>query len=36
MVLYAFEDDTAAKIATRRIGPALVFERCGRRPAAGR
>src|SRR6266487_339563 len=27
MVLYAFEDDTAAKIATRRIGPALVFER---------
>src|SRR5947209_9913935 len=27
MMLYALEDDTAAKIAARRIGPALVFER---------
>jgi hypothetical protein len=27
MVLGAVEDDTAAKIASRRIGPALVFER---------
>ena len=27
MVLGALDDDTAARIATRRIGPALVFER---------
>lgn len=27
MVLGAVADDTAAKIATRRLGPALVFER---------
>jgi hypothetical protein len=27
MVLSAFGDDTAATIASRRIGPALVFER---------
>ncbi|MGA9577412.1 MAG: hypothetical protein WBV90_07310, partial [Terrimicrobiaceae bacterium] len=40
MVLGALDDDTAARIATRRIGPALVFERlweetggaCPRRP----
>jgi hypothetical protein len=27
MVLSALDDDTAVRIATRRIGPALVFER---------
>ena len=26
-MLGALDDDTAARIATRRIGPALVFER---------
>ena len=36
MVLSAVADDAALKIAVRRIGPALVFERCGRRPAAAR
>jgi hypothetical protein len=36
MVLSAFVDDRAAKMAGRRIGPALVFERLWARPAAGR
>ena len=36
MVLSAASNDAAIKIAVRRIGPALVFERLGRRPAAGR
>jgi hypothetical protein len=44
MVLGALDDDTAARIASRRIGPALVFERLWeetgwawpRRPEAGR
>jgi len=35
MVLSAAADDAALKIAVRRIGPALVFERLWERPAAG-
>src|SRR6476469_10978299 len=35
MVLSAANDDAAIKIAVRRIGPALVFDGCGKRPAAG-
>ena len=34
MVLSALADDAATKIAVRRIGPALVFGACGKRPAA--
>jgi hypothetical protein len=37
MVLSAASNDAAIKIAVRRIGPALVFERLWhRKPAAGR
>ena len=36
MVLSAASDEAAMTIAVRRIGPALVFERCGRRPAVAR
>ena len=36
MVLSAASDDTAIKIAVRRIGPARCSSGSGRRPAAGR
>jgi hypothetical protein len=35
MVLSAVADDSAVQIASRRIGPALVFERLWKRPVAG-
>ena len=34
MMLSAVADDAAIKIAVRRIGPTLAFERCGKRSAA--